>query len=339
MIRLLIPGVLIVILTFAGCAEETIPEDIPTEMRFSHILSLELFDTLTNVIGYAHSQEEFEYFAGIIYGELRHLHQLFDKFNEYQGFNNIRTINNNAGIQPVEVHPDILALLTTGIEAYHKTNGLVNIALGPVTSIWHEYILAGEAVLPCMDALIAASRLTNINDIIIEEANNTVFLRYAGMSLDVGSIGKGFAMESAAQKAIDAGFLAFALHVGGDVRLVGAPRSGDRDAWGIGILDPENPREIVDVIFAADTAVFTSGDYLRFYMVNGARYHHIIDPRTLMPAVAASSATVIYPCGTTAEILSLAAFILGADEGKETDLDTIWILPDGTVARNVGTFN
>ena len=322
---------LIVILVFAGCTEEITSEN--NKLRFNHILSFDLFDTLTSVIGYAQSYEEFEYFTSIIYEELKHLNQLFNKFNEYQGLNNIRTINSNAGIQPVEVHPDIMSLIMTGIDAYHKTGGVVNIAIGPITSIWRKYILAGEAVLPCMDALLMANKLTNINDIIIEEENNTVFLRYEGMSLDVGSIGKGFAMELAVQKAVNAGFEAFALHVGGDVHLVGAPLSGDRDAWGIGILDPKIPGEIADVIFAADAAVFTSGDYLRFYKVDGARYHHIIDPRTLMPAVVVSSATVVYPSSTKAEILSLAAFILGVDEGKELGFNAIWILPDGTVVH------
>ena len=238
-------------------------------MRYSYVF-VDLFDTVSRVIGYARSQEEFYYFSrDIIYAELYRLSKLFDGFNSHEGINNIKVINESAGIYPVEVHPDIIQMLHAGIDAYHKTNGAVNMAIGPVTSIWREYISRGEEVLPSLDKLQAAGALTSITDVIINEEKNTVFLRHAGMSLDVGSIGKGFAIEQAAQKAFDAGFSSFVLSVGGDVRLFGGPIGGSRDTWGIGVTDPFHPGEITEAIFAANTAVFTSGNYLRFYVVDG----------------------------------------------------------------------
>ncbi|MCL1878767.1 MAG: FAD:protein FMN transferase [Defluviitaleaceae bacterium] len=280
--------------------------------RFNYA-TLDYFDTLTSIMGYAESRGEFDYFVEIMIVELGRLHQLFNQFETFDGLNNIKTINDYAGIRPVEVESEIIEMLNAGILAEQRTNGIVNIALGAVTNIWREYIDANADILPCMDRLITAGEFTNIADIVID--GNTVFLREPNMYLDVGSIAKGFAIERVTQTALEAGFESFTLTVGGDVRLTGSPLN--RDAWGVGILDPNNPGEIIDSVFVKNTAVFTSGDYLRYYIVGGEAYHHIIDPRTLMPAVQARSVTVIYPCGIVAEYLSLAAFILGEDEASQ----------------------
>ena len=292
--------------------------------RFSY-MSMEVFDTFTHIQGYADSQEEFEYFSDIILTELRRLHRLFDRFNEYDGIANIYTINKNAGIQPVEVDPDVIKMLKIAVETYHKTGGVVNITIGAVTNLWREGT-------PDIDELTAAGRLININDLVIDAENRTVFLRYQGVILDSGSIAKGFAIEQAAQKAIDAGFESFALTVGGDTFLANAPLSGSRGLWGVGVLDPLNPGEIIDSIFAANTTVFTSGDYLRPF--------HIIDPRTLHPASSVRSVTVVHPNAVIAENLSLAAFILDINEAKELlaefHAQALWVMADGMVIYTEG---
>ncbi|MCL2500119.1 MAG: FAD:protein FMN transferase [Defluviitaleaceae bacterium] len=335
--------VFILIIMLTGCSMNGKNED-PVQpsseyTRFNHIF-IDIFDTLINIIGYARSQEDFDHLKNLIYDELHHFHILFDGFNEYHRINNIRTINENAGIQPVEVHNDIITILKTGIAFYHETNGAVNIAIGPVTNIWREYIKAAEPRIPDKTTLSAADVLTHIGDVIINEENNTVFLPHAGMSLDTGSIGKGYAVRKAAQKAMDAGFDSFVLSVGGDIYAANGPRNGERNAWRVGILNPRNTGEFVDTILINNTAVFTSGDYLRFFMVDGTRYHHIINPRTLMPADRVSSATVIHPDAVIAEILSLAVFILEIDEAREIlanfNAEAIWVLADGTVITTNG---
>ena len=297
--------------------------------RFN-FMSINIFDTITNIVGYTATEEEFNYYAvEIIYNELTRLFRLFDAFNEYPGINNIYTINKNAGRAPVEVDCDIIELLKIGKEAYELTNGAVNITIGPVTKIWREYINTAKPILPCMDVLRAANEFTNINNIIIDEERSTVFLPVEGMLLDVGSIGKGYAIERTAQKAMAAGFESFIISIGGDIRLADGPRGGTRDTWGVGVLDPYNPDEFIHSIFAANTAVFTSGGYLRYYEVDGVKYHHIIDPITLMPANRVNSVTIVHPDGITAEILSLAAFITGEDgiTGllEELEADAIFI--------------
>jgi len=312
--------------------------------RYSEIF-FDLFDTLTVILGYAQSQEEFRYYSReVIRTELYRLHHLFDIHNEHAGINNIWTINHNAGIKPVEVEAEIMDLIKFSIEAYHISNGTVNIALGPVTNIWREYIRAGgELGIPSMDILNNANMLTNINDVVVDEENSTIFLRHEGMSLDVGSIAKGFAIELATQKALDAGFESFTLSVGGDVRTAAAPHSGTRNAWGVGIDDPDNPGDvdrIVDVVFVTHTSVFSSGDYQRFFITNGNRYHHIINPRSLMPATNYRSVTVVHPDAGMTDVLSTVAFILDIEEAKRIlasfGAEAIWVLPDMTTITTAG---
>ena len=142
-----------------------IPNNMPPAeyTRFSFV-SLELFDTVTHIMGYARSQEEFDAFVNIMYGELQRLYRLFDAFNGYSDIHNIFTINAEAGIRPVEAHPDLLDMIKTGIRAYHMTDGVVNIAIGPITAIWRTYISSGEASLPDMDALLAADRAEKLHE-------------------------------------------------------------------------------------------------------------------------------------------------------------------------------
>ena len=299
--------------------------------RFNEMF-FDVFDTITVVLGYASSQEEFDYFSGeIIREELLRLHQLFDIFNEYPGINNIHTINHQAGIAPVEVDPVIIELLLLSVEAYHLSEGLFNIAIGPVTNIWRE--AREQEKLPCMDDLLSAEELTDIGNLMIDQDVGTVFLQQEGMSLDVGAIAKGFAIELATQAAMDAGFTSFSLTIGGDVRVADGPLS-NRDTWNVGVTNPDGG-DVLEIVSVTNTSVFTSGNYLRHFVVDGKTYHHIIDPRTLMPTTSHQSVTVIYPYGAMADVLSLVAFILDTDEAIEFlasfGAQGMWVLQDGTV--------
>jgi len=295
----------------------------------------DVFDTFSFIIGYAQSQEEFDYFSReIIRAELQRLHRLFDIFHEYEGINNLRTINNNAGIAPVMVDPTIIDMLKLSVEAYRISGGIVNVAIGPVTEIWRE--AKAEGIVPCMEDLLAAGNYIDINGLIIDDKMGTVFLQHEAMSLDIGAIAKGFSIEIAVQSAIAAGFESFLLSVGGDVRVAASPPAGK---WGIGISNPDG-EGLVDIVYAENAAVFASGDYLRYFIVDGRRYHHIIDPRSLMPAVNHRSAAVAYHDGGMTDVFSIAAFILDTDDAIEfvagLGAEGMWVLPDGRVVSTDG---
>lgn len=307
-----------------------------------------LFDTHTTILGYATSEEEFSQRIDILNEELTRLHELFDIYNEYDGINNLKTINDNAGIQPIEVDPSIISLINFSKEAYNYTDGLLNIALGPVLTIWHEYrafanINPDLAELPSMEKLKQADNYTNINDIIIDEENNTVFLLHENMSLDVGAIAKGYAVEVIAQKAKDIGLTNAVISVGGDIRTLDGPPVGRR-VWAIGIQDPNrrinDTQNTIDTVYVTNNSVVTSGDYQRFFVVDGQVYHHIINPRTLMPLNEYRAVSVIHPDASIANILSTAIFLLPIDEGieilKSFEAEAIWILNDESIVTTDG---
>ena len=327
---------LLISIFLAACTTPNFPNlgaESEDYQRFREVF-FDVFDTVTILIAYTNSKEEFDYLSKeIIHKELYRLHQLFDIFNEYEGINNIRTINNYAGIAPVEVDSAIIDLLLLSTEAYHLSNGLLNVTIGPVTDIWRLSI--SQNVVPSMESLQAANEFTNINSLLINEEAGTVFLKKEGMSLDVGSIAKGFAIEYVAQMAMAAGFYSFSLTVGGDVRVGNEPLS-HQDSWNIGVASPDG-KEMLEVIHATNTSVFSSGDYLRYFIVEDERFHHIIDPRTLMPATKHRTVTVLYPDAAMADILSLAAFILDTDEAikflESFGAEGILMRQDGTIVN------
>ena len=193
---------ILIIISLTGCSDK---EPIRYQSEF-----IMLFDTVTRIVGYSKSKEEFTEYAQIIYDNLKEYHQLYDIYNDYEGINNIKTINDNAGIKPVKVDKRIIDLIKFSKDMYEKTNGKTNIAFGAVLRIWHEYRTIGiedpaNAALPPEEELRIASEHTNIEDIIIDEEQSTVFLRDPFMSLDVGAVAKGYATEQVSKIAKESG--------------------------------------------------------------------------------------------------------------------------------------
>lgn len=304
----------------------------------------DLFDSYVTVTGYASDREEFDRYSKIICDRIYRLHCLYDIYNDYDGVNNLKTINDSAGISPVEVDGDIIELLEFGVEACRESGGAVNIAMGPVLKIWHDYREEsrrpeGRGELPPFPLLQAAAENMDANDIVIDKEAGTVFLKNAGMSLDVGAIAKGYAAQEAVNAAIEAGMESVLVSMGGNVAIGEPPKDG-RKSWSVGLQDPEDSEKIMDVVYANHTAVVTSGDYQRFYTVGGKSYNHIIDPNTLMPAERYASVTVICGDSAVADMLSTSLFILPRGEGesllKKYDAEAMWVHHDGSSEETVG---
>jgi len=308
-----------------------------------------LFDTHAEIVGYAGSEKEFTKYSRLIYDEMTEYNRQFDIYNNYEGINNLKTVNDDAGIQPVKVDGSIIQLLKFCTAAYIESDDTINIAMGSVLSIWYDFREFGnahpdQASLPKMSDLQAAAQNMDIHNLIIDEANSTVFLKNKGMSLDVGATAKGYATGLAAEDAKAAGMTSALIDIGGNVVAIGKPLDGVRDRWGVGIQDPRQAADgssnIIDTVFVTDCAVVTSGDYQRYYTVDGVRYNHIIDPSTLMPARKYSSVTVICKDSGMGDVLSNALFILDEDKGREIlktyGGDAIWIYLDGHVSCTDG---
>jgi thiamine biosynthesis lipoprotein len=300
---------------------------------------LEVFDTMTTIIGYSDSEEEFTKQANSIHDNLLEYHQLYDIYNDYEGINNIKTINEQAGIAPVKVDKRIIDLLLFAREAYDMTNGQMNVALGAVLKIWHEHREAGiedpeHATLPDMEQLKEAAKHTEIDQMIIDEKNSTVYLQDPEMSLDVGGVAKGYATEQVARIAEQNGLASGLISVGGNVRSIGV--RGDGAQWKVGIQNPfdQNGQDISKVSLT-DASLVTSGVYERYFTVNGKNYHHIIDPDTLYPAEYYSSVSILCSDSGEADALS-KIFNMPFEEGLALieslpDVEALWVFPDGHV--------
>ena len=301
------------------------------------------FDTATTIIGYTETKEEFDAVCEEITTLLDEYHRLFTIYNRYEDLNNLVTINDvtDGAHQVVEVDEKIIEMLSFAKEMYNKTNGKVNIAMGSVLSIWHVYRNDGlsdpaNAQLPPMEKLEEAMKHTDINDLIIDEKNNTVYIADPLMKLDVGAIAKGYAVEKIADYLIDKGVTDFLLNVGGNIRTIGY--AGEESSkWKIGIENPDTENEekpYIEYLKAAGESVVTSGSYQRFYVVNGENYHHIIDPETLMPGVNFKSVSVITDDSGLGDAFSTALFLMSYEEGKALvekteNIEAMWVMPDG----------
>ena len=299
-----------------------------------------LFDTVTQIVSYSDSKEEFAEYAELIHDNLEEYHQLYDIYNDYDGINNIKTINDHDGIEPVKVDKRIIDLLVFSKDIYKKTNGKVNIAFGSVLKIWHDYRTEGvedfeNAAVPPIDQLEAAAKHTDIKSVIINEAESTVFLKDSEMRLDVGAIAKGYATEQVCKIAMENGFHSGLISVGGNVRAIGS--KGDTDQlWNVGIQNPKEEigQSDLHVVYLTDVSLVTSGIYQRYYMVNGKSYHHIIDPETLFPSEYYAAVTIITENSGMADALSTAVFNMPFEQGNDfieslKDTEALWVFNDG----------
>ena len=323
-------ALVLALLLLTGCAQPQAEADAKAQYTATF---LTLFDTVTTIIGRAESEEAFKELSQAVHDDLLYYHELFDIYNAYDGVNNLKTINDNAGIAPVKVDRAIIDLLLDCREYYDLTGGKVNAAMGSVLRLWHEARNDGindprNASLPDMEALQEAAKHTDFASVIIDEAASTVFIEDPAVQLDVGAVAKGWATQRAAENA-PKGML---ISVGGNVCATG-PKLESGTPWVIGIQDPDAADKNLHTVFVKEHSVVTSGDYQRTYWVEGKPYHHIIDPDTLMPGAYWRSVSIICPDSGLADALSTALFLMSREEGeallKSCGGEALWVDANG----------
>lgn len=319
----------------AACAQAQI--EVGTRRYYASFF--DVFDTVTTIVGNAQSEAEFQAQAEQIHEELLFYHRLFDIYNTYEGINNLKTINDSAGRAAVSVDSAIIDLLLHCKRACELTGGKINVAMGGVLSLWHEARRAAiaqseNARLPDMQLLQHAAQHMDMERVWVDAQQRMVFLSDAEMKLDVGAIAKGWAVERIAHD-LPEGIL---LSVGGNVRAVGG-RDADGTPWSIGIENPDGG-DYLCTIAARDLSVVTSGDYQRYFELNGERYAHIIDPDTLYPPRYWRSVTVLCADSALADVLSTALFLLPQTQGEEllaqTGASALWVNEAGECIYSSG---
>ena len=328
----------LVSLLLAGCTAPAAQSS--TNAQIYEASFLELFDTLTVLKGSAKSEEDFQKTAQFVHDELEHYHQLFDIYTDYDGLNNLKTVNDMAGIAPVEVDDAVISLLKDCRSYYELTGGKVNVAMGGVLKLWHDARDAGindptNAKLPDMAALEKAAEHVGFDSIVIDEAAHTVYIADPNVRLDVGAVAKGWAAQRVAEK-LPANML---LSVGGNVCATGS-KTADTP-WVIGIQNPDGAGEpYLHTLYVTGGSYVTSGDYQRSYTVDGKAYHHIIDPDTLMPSAYWRSVTIVCADSGLADALSTALFVLPQAEGQklldQTGAMAVWVDAAGNIYYSPG---
>ena len=318
----------------SGSSSGSSPVSVRSQVYYQY------FDTVSELSSYAGDTEEsFRANGESVSAVLEHWHRLLDIYNEYEGMNNLATVNRCAGGNPVHVDSDLIDFILYAREMCTLTNGEMDISLGAVLRLWHDARNADVPYLPSVSALQEASRHVGFDKLEIDTQANTLRLTDPDASLDAGAVGKGYAAEKAAQMLVSNGVTGYVINLGGNIRCIGTKADGS--PWITGIRDPNDTGKLAVTLKISDCSCVTSGSYERFFTVNGKRYSHIIDKDTFMPASDFASVSVICTDSAFADSLSTALSCMSYGEGLELvdsldGVEAIWIAADGTLRYTNG---
>lgn len=297
---------------------------------------LDLFDTASTVIAYDVSEDAFEEHYEQFYNYLSEYDHLYDIYSSYDGIVNIYTLNNTAKNGPVKVDSRIIDLLEYCKEVYSLSDGRTNVCFGAVLKLWHksrETALAepDKAYVPDTNTLKSAAKHTDINDLIIDRENSTVFFADPEMQLDVGAVAKGYAVKQVTDWAREKLWSSAAISIGGNVSVFGYKNDDGKTPWNIAIENPDTSSgEYLGTAAVTEKSIVTSGDYQRYYIADGKKYCHIINPDTLMPSEYVSGVSVICSDSALGDALSTTLFNMSIEDGLELvenmeDVEAVWV--------------
>jgi thiamine biosynthesis lipoprotein len=221
-------------------------------------------------------------------------------------------VNKAAGQRAVKVSDETLEVIQKSLEMSARSEGAFDITFAAMRGLW-KFDEDLEKKIPPAAEIEQRRRLINWRDVIVDARAKTVRLRRAGMRIGLGGIAKGYAVDRCAAVLRANGLGDFMVQAGGDLYVSG--RKGPAQ-WMVGVRDPRGgPRDIIARMPIQDHAFSTAGDYERTFILNGKRYHHIIDPKTGYPAAASRGVTILAPSALLADALDDAVFILGPEKG------------------------
>lgn len=321
-------------LALCGCAVHSEPR-----------IWVEYFDTVSTLTAYV--DEESGVFSDRcieVDALLGDYHRLLDIYHEYDyggAEHNLRYVNVHAAEGPVKIDERLMEVLLFGKQMHELTEGKTNIAMGAVLRLWHDCreaaaSNAASVRIPTAAELAEAAKHTDISNLILDTESMTVYFADPQMSLDVGAIGKGFVAEKVRQLLAARGADGYVLNLGGNLCLLGTdvlPR--------VAIKNPDTSSSEPSLrLLLHNTSCVTSGNYERYFTVGGERYHHIIDPDTLMPSDYFASVSIITENAAVADALSTALFSMSYEDGAriaaKAGVDVVWIYNDGRVVTTEG---
>ncbi|MCG6553732.1 MAG: FAD:protein FMN transferase [Candidatus Magnetominusculus sp. LBB02] len=259
----------------------------------------------------------------------KYLRQYEKMLSFFDASSEVSAINKNAGIKPVKVSSDTYELTKKAIEYAALSGGAFDPAIGPAMVLWDFK----NKKRPTIEELKEVLPLLDFTHIALNDNDSSVMLKDNGMLLDLGGIAKGYAADKTVALLKNIGITAGIAAMAGDIRVWG--QRPDGSPWRVGIRSPRGSNDdLAGVLSLKDMAVSTSGDYERFFIEDGVRYHHLIVPSTGMPARDFQSVTVVNPKGEVTDALSTAVFVMGKEKAlrflQKTNLMAYLIYSDGS---------
>ena len=300
---------MILALTVCVLGSQADAGETPLQSRAREMMGTQVSVSISNA-----TPEEAERGFDAAFKELQRVEQVMNEWRAESPLSSINAIAGNGRF--AEAPEDLCEVLRQSLRAAKRTGGLFDPTWAALSELW-RFGSDETGVVPSEAEVKKTCPLVSYQNVEVQDHSRTgtgcqVRLKKRGMKLGLGGVAKGWGVDQAVRSLRSLGFRNFLVQAGGD--LYAAGKRGER-AWRVGIRDPRGPR---DAYFAwmevTDAAFSTSGDYERYFISAGKRYHHIIDPRTCHPAVASRSATVLSPTAVEAEFLTKATFILGGQK-------------------------
>jgi thiamine biosynthesis lipoprotein len=238
--------------------------------------------------------------------EIKRIEQLMSPWIES---GDVFRINQSSGKERVKISRETLEVIKKAQEISALSDGRFDITVGPLVELWRK--AREKKIPPFAEEVKEKLGLVNFKNIAIDREGK-VFLKKKGMAIDLGAIAKGYAVDRAFELLQSLGYKNVLVNAGGDLRVGGLK---NKQPWSIGIQHPRESKNFLARISVSDMAVATSGDYERFFIYEGKRYHHIFNPQNGFPTDDCQSVTVLCKEGMMADALATAVFVLGPEKG------------------------
>ncbi|UCE18477.1 MAG: FAD:protein FMN transferase [Gemmatimonadota bacterium] len=266
-----------------------------------------LMDTLVRIEIFDKDEGKSRATLELAFEEIERLDHVFSR---YLAESEVSSINRNAGRDAVMVSKDVIAVLQRSIHFSEISKGAFDVTVGAVSQLWD--FTSAEPTLPEQARTEEQLEHVDYGKIMMSNGRH-VGLSDSGMAIDLGGVAKGYAVDRALQVLKENGVASSLVDAGGDIGLLGSKPDGK--LWRIGVQHPRDMQRMIAVIEIDSGSVATSGDYERYFMRDGRRYHHILDPKTGWPARNCMSATIVTKRAMDADILATAVFVLGPEKG------------------------
>lgn len=241
----------------------------------------------------------------------RLMEEIESKTSIHMDSSEVSRIVRNAGQNAVKVSEETIYLLKESAKISDQTDGAFDITIGLIKELWGFDRIPFQ--VPDSGEIRKSLAHVNYQDVVIKD--NTVMLRSSPMRIDLGGIAKGYIIDRAVALLEEKGMQSGIVEAGGDLRIWG--NHPNREKWKIGIKHPRKANELIGILSTTAVSVATSGDYERFFMKDGKRYHHLLDPKTGYPASGCISATIVSENALLADAYATAVFILGPEKGMQ----------------------